>query len=50
MVNYVVKDQQKLDSVSNHGIKNLKDMLEPHPDIVAFSRIAYNGLAWYSFF
>ena len=50
MFNYVVKDHQKLESVSNHGIKDLKDMLEPDPDIVAFSRIAYNGLPWYYFF
>ena len=50
MVNHVVKDHQKLDSVLNHGIKDLEDMLEPCHDIVAFSRIAYNGLQWYSFF
>ena len=38
----------------NHGIKDLKVMLEPCTHIVAFSRIAastqYNGLQWYSFF
>ena len=28
----------------------LKDMSEPYPDIVAFKRIAYNGLPLYSFF
>ena len=44
MVNHVVKDHQKLDSVFNHGIKDLEDKVEPCHDIVAFSRIAYNGL------
>ena len=43
MVKHVVKDNQKLVSVVNHGIKD-------YPHIVAFERIAYNGLPLYSFF
>ena len=35
MANHVVKDHQKLDSVFNYGIKDLKDILEPYSDIVA---------------
>ena len=51
-----VKDDQKPVLVFNHGIKDLmvsrilEYMLEPYPDIVAFKRIAYNGLPLYSFF
>ena len=40
----MVKYHQKLDSVFNHGMKDLKDMLEPHSDTAAFRGIAYNGL------
>ena len=43
MVKHVVKGNQKLVSVVNHGIKD-------YPHIVAFERIAYNGLPLYSFF
>ena len=50
IVNYVVKDDQKPVAVFNMVSRILKDMLEPYPHIVAFKRIACNGLPLYSLF
>ena len=47
MVNHVVKGYQKLVSVFSHDIKDLRGMLEPYPDILAFNIIAYNSLPLY---
>ena len=46
----LTKTTKNLFQCSTMVSRILKDMLEPYPDIVAFKRIAYNGLPLYSFF